>query len=272
MAKNTKEIKPLLEKLYKKYSCKENIPPDPLQFVYKYKNPADMEIVALLSAMLAYGRVQQIEKNLTTLFTSLGQSPFDFVINFNKAKRRTLADFKHRFNTGDDISDLLILLKKVLNEYGTLEKFFLAGYSPKDKNIVPALTTFCHKLIADHASKHNNQISPGLKYLLTDPAKASACKRLNLFLRWMVRNDNIDTGLWKSVDKAKLIIPMDVHMSRISAMLKFHNQKSISLRTAVKVTEAFAKITPTDPTKYDFTLCRIGMSSNLKDLKKLISP
>jgi len=215
MVENTKEIKQLLEKLYKKYNHKENIAPDPLQFVYKYKKSADKEIVALLSAMLAYGRVQQIEKSLTDLLARFGQSPFDFVVNFNKAKRATLADFKHRFNTGDDISDLLVLLKKVLSRYGSLEKFFLTGYSSKDENIMPALTKFCHKLIDDFASEHKGQISPGLKYLLTDPAKASACKRLNLFMRWMVRDDDVDAGLWKSIDKAKLIVPMDAHVQDI---------------------------------------------------------
>ena len=269
MPTDVKKTKQLLEKLYEKYNHKGNIAPDPLQFVYKYKKPADKEIVALLSAMLAYGRVQQIEKNLTDLLARFGQSPFDFVVNFNKAKRASLANFKHRFNTGDDISDLLVLLKKVLDRYGSLEKFFLTSYSSKDENIMPALTIFCHKLIDDFASEHKGQISLGLKYLLTDPAKASACKRLNLFMRWMVRDDDVDAGLWKSIDKAKLIVPMDVHMSRISGMLKFHHQKNISLRTAIKVTGEFAKIQPTDPVKYDFTLCRIGMSSNIEDLNML---
>jgi uncharacterized protein (TIGR02757 family) len=269
MPTDIKKTKLLLEKLYKKYNRKENIPPDPLQFVYKYQKAHDMEIAALLSAMLAYGRVSQIEKSLTNLFARMGKSPFEFVVNFDKAKRLSLTDFKHRFNTGNDISDLFISLKKVLNKYGSLEKYFLTGYSSKDRNIIPALTAFCHKLMNDYASQHQRRISPGLKYLLTDPAKASACKRLNLFLRWMVRDDNIDTGLWKSIDKAKLIIPMDVHMSRISAMLNFHHQKTITLKTAVKVTGRFAQIQPTDPVRYDFTLCRIGMLANIADLDRL---
>ena len=264
-----KKTRQLLEKLYKKYNHKENIAPDPLQFVYKYKKAADMEIIALLSAMLAYGRVGQIEKSLTNLFARFGESPFDFVVNFNKAKRNSLADFKHRFNVGDDISDLLVSLKYFLNKHGSIEEIFLTGYSSKDENIIPALTIFCHKLLNMSASKNDGQINTGLKYLLTDPARASACKRLNLFLRWMVRDDDVDTGLWKSVDKAKLIVPMDVHMSRISGILKFHQQKSISLGTAVKVTGEFAQIEPTDPVKYDFTLCRIGMSSNIGDLNML---
>ncbi len=271
MPTDIKKTREFLEKLYKKYNHKENISPDPLQFVYKYKKPADMEIVALLSAMLAYGRVAQIGKSLTNLFARIGENPFDFVVNFNKTKRDRLTDFKHRFNVGNDISDLLASLKYFLNKHGSIEKFFLTGYSSKDENIIPALTIFCHKLLDADASKNDGQVSTGLKYLLTDPARASACKRLNLFLRWMVRGDDVDTGLWKSVDKAKLIIPMDVHMSRISGILKFHQQKSISLSTAVKVTEKFAEIQPTDPVKYDFTLCRIGMSSNIGDLNMLCS-
>ena len=262
MPTGVKKTKQLLEKLYKKYNHKKNIAPDPLQFVYKYKKPADMEIVALLSAMLAYGRVQQIEKSLTDLFTRFDRSPFDFVVNFNKAKRRTLADFKHRFNTGDDISDLLVLLKKVLNKYGSVEKFFLIGYSSKDENILPALTMFCHRLMDEYTSKHKGQISPGLKYLLTDPAKASACKRLNLFLRWMVRDDDVDAGLWENVDKAKLIVPIDIHMSRLCEILDFYDRKTVDLKAAVEITQGFKKINSADPAKYDFALSRIGIVEN----------
>jgi uncharacterized protein (TIGR02757 family) len=255
-------IKDVLEKLYVRYNRYELIRPDPLQFVYKYSEPADREIAGLLAACLAYGRVQQIEKSLIDLFGRMGRSPFEFVQTFNSRKKQKLKDFKHRFTSGDDISDLLILLKRILNQYGSIEKFFLTAYDPDHKNIIPALSTFCDSLLEMHAKTHDGCVPKGLSYLLARPAMGSACKRLNLFLRWMVRSDSVDVGLWKSVDKAKLIVPVDVHMGRLCRILGLHNRKTVSLRTALEITEAFTKIEPADPVKYDFPLSRIGIVEN----------
>jgi len=218
-----------------------------------------MEIVGFLAAELAYGKVQQIEKSLVDLLGRIGDSPFKFVQNFDKQKRAKLKDFKHRFTTGDDISDILVLLKKVLNRYGSIEKFFLRGYNPSDKNIIPALSKFCDSLLDMYSRTHNCSLRRGVSYLLPKPAAGSACKRLNLFLRWMVRNDNVDAGLWDTIDKAKLIVPVDVHMARLCRILGLYNRNTISLRAAVKITESFVQIEPADPVKYDFSLSRIGI-------------
>jgi len=219
-----------------------------------------MEIVALLAASLAYGRVQQIQKSLTDLFERMGESPYAFVQGFDKAKRERLNDFKHRFTTGGDISDLLVLLKKVLKRYGSIQRFFVDGYNPNDKNIISPLTKFCDSLYAIYSKQHSAKVSRGLKFLLAGPAGGSACKRLNLFLRWMVRKDEVDLGLWKSVDKAKLIVPVDVHIGRLCRILGFYNHKTISLASAVEITESFAQIEPADPVKFDFALSRIGIT------------
>lgn len=253
------QIKELLERLYVKYNHREFIPPDPLQFLYKYSNPADREVVALLSAELAYGRVEQIEKSLNDLFERMGTSPYAFVINFGQEQRKRLSSFKHRFTSGQDISDLLAVLREVLKEKGCIENYFLLGYKDTDQNIISALSKFCESLL-NRFMKHKKAKTPkGLRYLLTNPAGGSACKRLNLFLRWMVRRDEVDPGLWSSVDKAKLIVPVDVHMARLCRILKLYDQKTVSLAAAVKITESFAEIESTDPVKYDFALSRIGI-------------
>jgi len=251
-------IKDILEKLYCRYNHKKFVPPDPLQFVYRYSTPADMEIVAFLASALAYGRVEQIEKSLTDLFGPMGNSPFEFVQNFNGEQKERLKSFKHRFTTGNDISDLMKLLQVILSNYGSVEGFFMQGYSDSDENVIPALSRFCDSLTAGH----NGQMTRGLKYLLADPARGSACKRLNLFLRWMVRDDDVDTGLWEAVDKAKLIVPVDVHMGRLCKILGFYDRKSISLSTALEITAGFRQIEPADPVKYDFALSRIGIVEN----------
>lgn len=265
MAKDTIQLKGLLEELYAKYNHKELIPPDPLQFVCRYSARADMEIAALLAATLAYGRVEQIERSLNNLFGWMGTDPYEFVRDFDPAKRRKLLDFKHRFTAGENICDLLELLKLVFEKNGSIEKHFLSGYNKTDENIIPALGKFCDSLLAMYTARHRAAPSRGLKYLLAGPTAGGASKRLNLFLRWMVRGDQVDLGLWKSIDKAKLIVPMDVHIFRVSRMLGFHHRKNISLKAAVEVTGNFAGIEPDDPVKYDFALCRIGMSQNSKD-------
>ena len=258
MDKQQIKLKTALEKLYTKYNHRSLIKPDPLQFVYKYSNRRDMEVAGFLAAVLAYGKVRQIEKKLTDLLDRMNGSPYNFILHFDGKKRCKLKNFKHRFTTGDDVSDLLMLLKKVLRRYRNIESFFTQGYSKKDENIVPALSKFCNSLLA-MSSRH---ITKGLAYLLPRPESGSACKRLNLFLRWMVRRDSVDAGLWRSVDKAKLIVPVDVHMGRLCRILGLYNQRTVSLSAAVKITESFAAIEPTDPVKYDFAISRVGIIEN----------
>ena len=262
MSKHTTQIRDVLEKLYKRYNRRELISPDPLQFLYRYSNPADIEIAAFLASALAYGRVQQIEKSLNNLLGRMGDSPSEFVINFDRNKRRTLKDFKHRFTTGDDISDLLTLLRTIINRCGSIEQYFALGYNPGERNIIPALSKFCNSLLEIQAAGGKGQPTRGLKYLLVSPAGGSACKRLNLFLRWMVRDDDVDTGLWKSIEKARLIVPIDVHMGRLCKILGLYDRRTVSLSAAEEITESFAEIEPADPVKYDFALSRIGILEN----------
>ncbi len=277
MHKQPEKLKKALDRLYQRYNHHRCIKPDPLQFVYKYTEPADMEIAAFVSALLAYGRVSQIQKSLTSLFALMHNSPLQFVTGFDGKNRARLNSFKHRFTTGRDIADLFDVLKVIYNRYESLEKFFLQGYSRNDKNIVPALQQFSQSLLHMHAAFNHGRISKGLRYLLPTPAKKSACKRLNLFLRWMVRNDAVDTGLWKgvsagrrlkisesktrimSIDKAKLLVPVDVHAGRLCRALGLYNRKTACLSAALEITKAFAEIESADPVKYDFALTRVGI-------------
>lgn len=258
MAKDTENLHQILEKLYKKYNRKKFIPPDPLQFVYHYKTKADMEIAGFLAAVFAYGAVEQIEKFLTALFGKMGKSPAKFIKNFSSKDKRLFRPLKYRFNTPDDIISLLLILRRVLNRLGSIEKLFMAGYNSEDENIIPA----AEKFVAAIFKIHNAPISPGMRFLLSDPANGGTCKRLFLFLRWMVRKDEVDCGLWKDIDKAKLISPVDVHIGRLSKILGLHDKKTVNLKTAVEITEGFRKICPADPVKYDFALCRIGILEN----------
>ncbi len=252
-------LRAVLDKLYDKYNRHELIKPDPLQFVYKYSNLSDMEVVGFLAASLAYGRVEQIENSLQNLLGRMGKSPFGFIGNFRSQDRAALEDFKHRFNTGDNISDLFVLLQRAIADHGSIEKFFLGFYDAADENIILALTRFCDSLLDIHRATHKGRIPRGLTFLLAGPGRGGAAKRLNLFLRWMVRHDDVDAGLWRRIDKSKLIVPVDVHMARLCKILGFHNHKNVSLKTAIEITKHFAEIAPADPVKYDFALSRIGI-------------
>jgi uncharacterized protein (TIGR02757 family) len=147
----------------------------------------------------------------------------------------------------------------VLEEAGSIERYFLRGYKSSDENVAGALSRFCDSLLGRYAETNGGFVPRGLKYLLASPSSGSACKRLNLFLRWMVRDDAVDVGLWKSIAAAKLIVPVDVHIGRLCRVLGFYERKTVSLAGALKITEAFAKIEPGDPVKYDFALSRIGI-------------
>ena len=262
MSDKTSQLRKILERLYRKYNRRELIPPDPLQFVYKYKNKKDREIAALLAASLAYGNVKQIENDLMRLFSIIGKSPYQFTISFDKAKRKKLKNFKHRFSSGSDIADLFEVLKIVLKKYGSIEDFFLEGYNRNDKNIIPALISFCDRAYGIYQKRFGCPATNGFRYLITNPSKESVCKRMNMFLRWMVRSDDADPGLWKSIDKSKLIVPVDVHMARLCKILGLYKRKTLSIKTAVEITESFKLISPADTVKYDFSLSRIGIIEN----------
>ncbi len=255
-------VKQVLEKLYGRYNKRALIKPDPLQFVYRYRRKKDREVVALLSALLAYGRVAQIENSLNKLFDIMGESPAEFTLKLGPAQIRKLSIFKHRFNTGKDITDLLKLVRQVYENHKSLEDFFAEKISENHQDILPATTLFCNDLHSMHEKMTGNKPGKGLSYLVSDPGKKSACKRLNLFLRWMVRKDQVDPGTWKSIDKKLLLVPIDTHMARLTRFLGFHNRNSADLKTAIMVTKAFAEICPDDPVKYDFALSRIGIVEN----------
>jgi uncharacterized protein (TIGR02757 family) len=189
----------------------------------------------------------------------MGSSPREFVINFMKTDRRLLAGFKHRFNDEHDIILLIEAMKAMLKKYGTIEECLLSFYNPDDENVLPALNGFCGFLFGHIDANPLLPQAKAVKYLLSSPSGGSPCKRLNMFLRWMVRDDEVDPGVWKSIPASKLIVPMDTHLARLSRIIGFHNKKTVNLKTAVEVTHKFAEICPDDPVRYDFCLSRVGI-------------
>ncbi len=249
-------LKNKLEQIYLKYNKFELIHPDPLEFIYNYKNPQDQEIIGLIASSLAYGKVSQILASTKKILNVLGASPKTFIQEEDLLfLKEALRNFKHRFTTGEEIVFLLMGIRKALQKHDSLEKCFLS-HSNNDINYLSAITGFVSEL---------NYFFPNNKtYLIPSPENGSACKRLMLYFRWMARHDEVDPGCWRKVTPEKLIIPLDTHMYFISKKLVFTNRKSADMKTSLEITEAFRKINKKDPVKYDFALTRFGIRDDFE--------
>ncbi len=249
----------LLESYYARFNKKRYISPDPLELVLGYRSGADREVAALISSSLALGRVRCIVDNagrvLDTLETAHG-SPAETLKRISDNELRELfAGFRYRFFSSDDVIALLRGMKGVLRRFGTLEDCFLSGYNRADNTTLPALTGFVHRLYHEAGEKIK---------MIPDPERESACKRLHLFLRWMIRNDAVDPGVWTGVAPGVLVVPMDVHMHRISQTLGMTIRKQADAKTAIEVTAAFKQYRRDDPVRYDFCLTRTGIHPELQ--------
>lgn len=241
-----------LDELYTRYNRREFVHPDPLEFLYGYGDVGDREIVGLVASSLAYGRVCQILKSIASVLERMSPSPSLFLRRASRESLlRTFSDFKHRFTTGEELAMMLFGIKRIIERYGSLHSCFTVCLNDDDDTVLPALSAFVKELTSESDGRRNS--------LLPSPTRGSACKRLNLFLRWMVRQDEVDPGGWDNVPASKLIVPLDTHMHRICLALRLAERRQADMRTAAQITAAFRKIAPEDPVKYDFALTRLGI-------------
>ncbi len=241
-----------LEEIYERYNRREFVGGDPLASLYRYERTEDREIAALVASALAYGNVKQIESSVERILKTMGDSPRSFVMgSTDRSLRYSFAGIKHRWTTGEDVSWLLGEARRVVREYGSLEECFLSVYDRGEADIVTALTGFVDELTGGES----NRLAPS-------PCRGSACKRWNLFLRWMVRKDRVDPGGWGVVSASQLLVPLDTHMFRICSAMGLTDRRTADLETARQITGAFRKVSPEDPVKYDFALTRVSMRRN----------
>lgn len=257
-------LKRVLERLYRAYDL-EFLSTDPLEFVHRYKRPEDREIAGLIASSLAYGRVEGIKRSVQNVLNAMGPSPFNFTRSFDPKKDCGLfAGFVHRFNRGVDICCLIYFARQMIEGSGSIGGFFLKGYSSADHNVKNALMNFSEKALAlDPGNIYGTKGLPqkaGVRFFFPTPADGSPCKRLNLYLRWMIRRgDSLDFGQWRDVDPARLVIPLDTHIARISKKIGLTKRANPDWKMAEEITEALKKLDPKDPVKYDFSLCRLGI-------------
>lgn len=240
---------------------------DPLSFCHRYPRPEDREIVGLIAACFAYGNVRIILRNLALVFAPMGDSPRRFVEEFDPSRGLELyAGFKHRFNDGRDLCALIWAARAMLEEADSIGDFFLGCYDPLAADITPSLTAFAAAILSfDYRPVFGPAGIPAdsaFPFFFPSPASGSACKRLCMFLRWMVRPaDGIDLGLWPAVSPAKLVIPVDAHIQRIGRFLGLTHRKQADWRMAREITASLRRFDPADPVKYDFSLCHLGISA-----------
>ncbi|WP_337872680.1 TIGR02757 family protein [Ignavibacterium sp.] len=247
-------LKEKLETIYTNYNTLETTS-DPLEIVRTLDNKREIEVFGFLASVFAYGSVKQINSSLKKLLVSLEKSPYEFIKSNAKFNHITI---KHRFFSEKDVQLLLIILNKVLREYDSLYNLFISGYSDEQKNVKQSISSFSNYFLSNYQRRFGD-LSLGIKFMFPLPEKGSACKRMNLFLRWMIRKDNLDFGLWNTIPTNKLIIPVDTHIAQISRKLKLTKRKNISWKMAEEITEMLKKFDPYDPLRFDYALCHYNM-------------
>jgi uncharacterized protein (TIGR02757 family) len=272
-----------LNELQTQYHRRNLLDSDPLEYVHHYSNPWDQEVVALVAALLAYGNVKQVRKSVSDVLARIGrvaESPSEIIRGlqglsgcksaYTKHVSREFESFVHRFNRGPDLVVLFQLISESWIRSGSVGGHFLQNLEP-ESNISEALSL----LIADWrkwSSKELKVKKGSFGYLLTSPADGSSCKRWCMLLRWMGRKDELDPGLWcqgsglvgtfpegRSLRASQLILPLDTHTGRISQYLGLTQRKTLDWKAALEITQNLSVCDSEDPTRYDFSLSRLGI-------------
>lgn len=266
-------LRPALEALLAGTDARARVRGDPVELPHGYEDPQDIEVAALLSAALAYGRVDLFKPRLTALLLSLGPSPAATARDAGPAEllRRT-ASFSYRMTSGRDVACLLYGAGALLRRHGSLGACFAAHWAAHGQ-LKGALGAFVDDLCAPDFTPFTGRRTPTrrLKHLLPHPGRGSACKRLNLFLRWMVRGpDGVDFGLWSAVPAQALLVPLDTHVHRIGRLIGLTRRKDLSWRTAEEVTARLRQLDGEDPVRFDFALSHLGISGACRARKDLL--
>lgn len=249
-----------LDELYAAFNRPESAP-DPIERVRRFTRSDDREVVGFVSAGLAFGRVSSILQSIDRVLAIIGPSPADWVRACDPARDAAAFDgIVHRWVQGKDVLALLWVIRQMFDSHGSMQAFFLAG-DPGGDDVGAALDSFSARALAlDLTAVYGRPPArPGVATFFPQPSAGSACKRLNLFLRWMVRRDALDLGVWTAVSPSRLIVPLDTHVVRVARCLRLTRVTSPGWRMAQQITAALRQMDPVDPVRYDFAMCHLGM-------------
>jgi len=259
-------MKNALEEVYHQYNRAEHRNSDPVEFVWQQKTLLDQEGIGLVCALLAYGNVKIVRRSIGSVLSAIGTnepsvSAWALEMSLNKTKvPYEFQSFKHRFNPGTDVFVLLMWWASVVREFGSLGGLFLQEFK-NVSDLTLALERVLDKL--EEFVAQAGYPKGRTDYFITKPSRGGACKRWYMYLKWMIRRDEIDPGTWRSmgiqIPTSKLLMPLDTHTARISQYLGFNDKESAKHSDVIAVTAKFSEVEPHDPTKYDFALSRLGI-------------
>lgn len=244
-----------LDELAKQYENKDFINPDPVRFPRMYKDKKDVEIVGFIASMFAYGNRKAFIPRLDELFNIMNKKPLEYIKNFTE-NNTELDGFDYRFSKGCDIKEIVLILKKLyFVDNSSLEELFKYGWETH-KTVKGMLITVCDYFY----SNVKNEVTKGFYHLIPDAHKSSALKRMNMYLRWMVRSGEVDMGIWDFMPQSELIIPLDTHVARLSVETGIIAKANGDFKTALEITRVLKEFDAKDPVKYDFALFGYGVT------------
>jgi uncharacterized protein (TIGR02757 family) len=254
-----------LESLYLLYGP-ETAHTDPILFPRRYARGEDREVAGWIASAFAYGQVRTIQDNVGRILAVLGPHPaeaIDRIGDFRAFARDELAGFRHRFHGAVDAAALLYAIGRARAEAGSVRAFFEREGREEDRDVAGLLSRAVARLIdLDYrpvlGTRRLAERSP-VRFFFPDPSAGSACKRWNLYLRWMVRKDALDFGLWPGIPTDRLVIPTDTHVHRIARRLGLTRRKTADWKAARAITTSLARFDARDPVRFDYALCRIGI-------------
>ena len=248
------ELKELLEELYLRYDCVDFIEPDPISIPHSFTDPLDKEVSGLLAATIAWGNRKAIVKSAGRMMDYLDRRPYEFVMGASEGELECLQTYVHRTFNGEDLRCFVLALRRLCREHGSLGEWFQERFE-QTEDMRTVLADFRSEFFGfDHPARSEKHLS--------SIAKGAACKRLNMYLRWMVRQDphGVDFGLWTRIPASALYLPLDVHSGNIGRELGLLNRKQNDWKAVEEVTQALRAFDPTDPVKYDYALFGVGIN------------
>ena len=256
-----------LEALYGFYGP-ETARTDPIVFPLRYEAAEDREVAGWIATAFAYGQVRTIQDNVGFLLEALGPRPargLDAIADFGSFAREQLHGFRHRFHGARHAAALLYAIAAVRREAGSVRAFFESAQREEDSDVGPLLSRVVARLTTldwrPALGTRTRKLPEGspVRFFFPDPAAGSACKRWNLYLRWMVRRDRLDFGLWPGIPTRRLVVPTDTHVHRIARRLGLTRRAAADWKTAREITDSLSRFDADDPVRFDYALCRLGI-------------
>jgi uncharacterized protein (TIGR02757 family) len=250
-----------LDRLYDSFNYADSAL-DPIQIGRRYGRTDDREIVAFIASGLAFGRVASVMASVEAVCAVLGPAPAAFVRGFDPHRDAgPLQPLVHRWTRGRDLAGVIWILRQIIEAHGSIERAFAASIDSAAPDVGPALEAFSGEARRVDLRPIYGRVpkTPGAHYFFSRPSTGSACKRLNLFLRWMVRRDAVDPGGWTAVPARQLVVPLDTHTIRAGRCLRLTRRTSPGWKMAADITAALRELDPDDPVRYDFALCHLSM-------------